>query len=102
MSSNQASFPIAGMARVLGVSQAGRHAWHGSLPSTQARADAAPPKRVLTVHASSQETYGAPRIHTAMRLKDQRHGCERIARLTRLAGLVGASGRGGGVVTARR
>ena len=62
MSSNQASFPVAGMARVRGVSQAGRHAWRGPLPSTQARADAAPLKRVRTVHASSQETHGAPRI----------------------------------------
>lgn len=55
-----------------------------------------------TIHASSRETYGAPRIHAALQARNQRHGCKRIARLIRLAGLVGASCRHGGVITTRR
>ena len=41
MSANQASFPIAAMARVLGVSKAGYYAWRQRPPSTHATAAAA-------------------------------------------------------------
>ena len=59
MSANQARFPVAAMARVLGVSKAGFHAWLRRPPSAHAIADAALLKRVRTVHASSRQTYGA-------------------------------------------
>jgi len=59
MSANQACFPIATMARVLGVSKAGYYAWVHRPPSAHAVADAALLKRVRTVHASSRQTYGA-------------------------------------------
>ena len=58
MSANQASFPIAAMARVLGVSKAGYYAWLQRPPSAHATADAALLKRIKTVHASSRQTYG--------------------------------------------
>jgi hypothetical protein len=45
MSANKASFPIAAMARVLGVSKAGYHAWLQRPPSAHATADAALLKR---------------------------------------------------------
>ena len=53
MSANQAGFPIATMARVLGVSKAGYYAWIHRRPSAHAVADAALLKRVRPVHASS-------------------------------------------------
>jgi putative transposase len=59
MSANQAGFPIAAMARVLGVSKAGYYAWLQRPPSAHAAADAALLKRVRTIHASSHQTYGA-------------------------------------------
>ena len=102
MSANQARFPIATMARVLGVSQAGYHAWVRRPPSAYAVADAALLKRVRTVHASSRETYGAPRVHAELRAGGERHGRKRIARLMREAGLVGASRRRHGPITTRR
>ena len=102
MSANQADFPIATMARVLGVSQSGYHAWRQREPSIRAQADAALLKQIRTVHAASHETYGAPRVHAALRAMDQRHGRKRIARLMRAAGLVGASRRRGGMITTRR
>ena len=67
MSANQASFPIAAMARVLGVSKAGYYAWLQRPPSAHATADAALLKRVRTIHASSRQTYGAPRVHADLR-----------------------------------
>jgi len=102
MSVNQACFPIATMARVLGVSKAGYHAWLRRPPSARAVADEALLKRVRTVHATSRQTYGAPRVHADLRTQGERHGRKRIARLMRRAGLVGASHRHGGPTTTRR
>ena len=102
MSANQACFPIATMACVLGVSKAGYHAWVRRPPSAHAVADEALLKRVRTVHASSREIYGALRVHAELRGREEKHGRKRIARLMRQAGLVGASHRSGGPVTTRR
>ena len=102
MSANQAEFPIATMARVLGVSESGYHAWRGRAPSARAVEDKMLLKRVRTVHATSRETYGSPRIHAELRAMGSRHGRKRIARLMRGAGLTGASRRRTGVTTTRR
>ena len=102
MSANQACFPVATMARVLGVSKAGFYAWVCRPPSSHSVADEALLKRVRTVHAGSRQTYGAPRIHAELRGRGEMHGRKRIARLMRQADLVGASHRKGGPVTTRR
>ena len=101
MSANRAYFPIATMARVLGVSEAGYYAWLRRPPCAHALADVALLKRIRTVHASSRETYGAPRVHAELRAEGERHGRKRIARLMREAGLVGASRRRQGPITTR-
>ena len=102
MSAHQAFFPVTVMARVLGVSESGFHAWRHRQPSAHAIADAALLKRIRTIHASSRETCGAPRVHAELRAGGEKHGRKRIARLMRAGGLVGASRRGGTVVTTRR
>ena len=102
MSANRAVFPIATMARVLGVSKAGFYAWRHRSPSLHAVADAALLWRVWTVHASSRQTRGARRVHADLRHRGEWHGRKRIARLMRDAGLVGASHRRSGPVTTRR
>jgi putative transposase len=102
MSANQADFPIATMARTLGVSKAGYYAWTSRQPSAHAVADATLLKRIRTVHLSSRQTYGAPRVHADLREQGERHSRKRIARLMRKAGLIGASHRRGGPVTTRR
>src|SRR5713101_896777 len=68
----------------------------------QVKDDAALLKRVRTIHASSRQTYGAPRVHADLRGRGERHSRKRIARLMRQAGLVGASHRRGGPITTRR
>ncbi len=102
MSARQALFPVAVMARVLGVSVTGFHAWRRRPPSAHAIADTALLKQIRTVHASSRETYGAPRVQAALKARGEKHGRKRIARLMRAAGLVGASRRRSGVTTTRR
>src|SRR5437870_13043100 len=102
MSAHQALFPVAAMARVLGVSASGFHAWRCRPPSAHAIADTALLKQIRTVYASSRETYGAPRVQAALKAGGEKHGRKRIARLMRAAGLVGASRRRSGVTTTRR
>ena len=101
MSANQAFFPIATMARVLGVSTAGYYAWRSRLPSARAIADDALLRRVRTIHAVSRGTYGAPRVHAELRAEGRAVGKKRIARLMRAAGIVGVSRRRG-IITTRR
>lgn len=101
MRANQAVFPIATMARTLGVSTAGYYAWVDRAPSARAAADTVLLKRIRTVHATSHATYGAPRVHAELLANGQRHSRKRVARLMRMAGLVGVSRRRG-VVTTRR
>ena len=99
MNANQAIFPVSTMARILGVSKAGFYAWLQRPASAHAQADAALLKRIRTVHATSRETYGAPRVHAELRAGGEKHGRKRIARLMRDAGLVGASRRRHGPIT---
>ena len=63
MKANQATFPIVRMARLLGVSRAGYYAWLDRPPSARAEADAALLRRIRTVHVTSRQTYGAPRVY---------------------------------------
>src|SRR5260370_7692500 len=81
MSAHQAVFSIAAMARVLGVSKAGYYAWLRRPPSARAVADRVLMKRIRTIHVTSHETYGVPRVHAELRAGGQKHGRTRIARL---------------------
>jgi putative transposase len=101
MSANQAAFPIAAMARALGVSEAGYHAWRRRPPSARAMCDEVLLKRIRTVHAVSRGTYGAPRVHAELRAEGRSLGRKRVARLMRGAGLAGASRRRGTRTTRR-
>jgi putative transposase len=102
MSANQAAFPVAAMARALGVSEAGHHAWRRRAPSARGTADAALLKRIRTVHAVSRGTCGAPRVHAELRAEGRPVGRKRVARLMRAAGLAGVSRRRGTRTATRR
>ena len=101
MSANQAHFPVATMARVLGVAPSGYYAWRGRAPSAQVRSDAALKERIGTIHNASRGIYGAPRIHAELRAGGVRVSRKRVARLMRAMGLAGVSRRKG-VRTTRR
>jgi putative transposase len=91
MNANQATFPIATMARVLGVSQAGYHAWRKRPLSKRQEADTKLLQRVRTIHVNSRETYGVPRVHAELRAGGEKHGRKRIARLMRVKSLATAT-----------
>jgi transposase InsO family protein len=93
MKANRARWPIATMARLLGVSMSGYYAWLVREPSKRACSDAQLLSRIRTLHAGSRGTYGAPRIHVQLVREGAHVGRKRVARLMRLAGLCGASCR---------
>src|SRR6185369_3128259 len=93
MRANRARWPIATMARLLGVSTSGFYGWLVREPAMHTRSDAQLLARIRTLHASSRGTYGAPRIHAQLVREGVHVGRKRVARLMRLAGLHGASRR---------
>ncbi len=102
MRANRATYPIATMCRLLGVSASGYHAWQGRAPSARAQGDARLLERIREIHADSRSTYGAPRIHAELTAKGVRVGRKRVARLMHAAGLAGVSRRKGPRTTQRR
>jgi putative transposase len=90
IAAEKAVFPVAFMCRRLGVSKSGFYAWQGRPRSARARADEALSGTIRTLHTASRGTYGAPRVHAELVDAHQVHcGRKRVARLMRLAGLVG-------------
>jgi putative transposase len=87
------SFHVGVLCRVLGVSPSGYRAWLTRPASARATADAALLDGIRAIHASSRGTYGAPRVHAALRAGGRRVGRKRVARLMHEAGLVGVHRR---------
>ena len=76
--------PVSLMARVLGVTAAGYHAWKKRPPSTRRREDDRPKALIEEVHEHSGGIYGAPRIHAELALaRGERVSRKRVARLMR-------------------
>lgn len=98
---NQAVYPIATLCRVLGVSPSGYHAWRHRQCSARSAADAALTARIEAIHAWSDATYGAPRIHKELLDEGWHIGRKRVARLMSNAGLQGVSRRKGTFTTVR-
>ena len=94
MRANQAHYPVTLMCRLLKISTSGYYAWRERAPSERSRFDAELSLRIRAVHARSDGTYGAPRIHFELAAaQDVRVGRKRVARLMRAAGLEGVSRR---------
>jgi len=93
MKANRAAWPIATMARLLGVSASGFYAWLERAPSKRACSDADLLARIRAIHAGSRGVYGMPRIHFELAEQGVHVGRKRVARLMRLAGLCGVSRR---------
>src|SRR5258705_12141793 len=93
MKANRARWPIAMMARLLGVSTSGYYTWLVREPAMHTSSDAQLLARIRTLHASSRGTYGAPRIHARLAREGVHVGRKRVARLMRMAGLCRGSRR---------
>jgi putative transposase len=78
------------MCRVLDVNRTSFHDWERRAPSDRALSDAWLTERIKQIHAASDGTYGARRVHAELRLE---HGIsvgrKRVERLMRAAGMSG-------------
>ena len=85
----KASYPVAVLCKILGVSRSGYYAWRDRPPSARQRQDAALCERIEQIHERSRRTYGAPRVHAELRALGVRCGRKRVARLMRKLGIRG-------------
>ena len=87
--------PVSRLARVLGVTAAGYHAWRKRPLSRRAQDDERLKKLIQAAHERSHGIYGAPRIHAELCLAHGEHvSRKRIARLMAELGREGVSRRG--------
>jgi putative transposase len=77
----RASYPVAMLCRMLGVSKSGYYVWRGRPPSERRRQDAFLTEKIREIHSRSRETYGYPRVHAELRSLGVRCGRRRVARL---------------------
>ena len=63
---NRASYKIATMCRVLGVSTSGYYGWRGREPSVRAQQDGLLLARIRAIHKRSRSTYGVHRVLTSV------------------------------------
>lgn len=78
------------MCRALEVNRTSFHDWERRAPSDRALTDAWLTEKVKEIHAASDGTYGARRIHAELRLEHGIHvGRKRVQRLMRAAGISG-------------
>jgi putative transposase len=101
MTANQADFPIETMARAMGVSRSGFHAWSRREPSARELADRELLAKIRRIHAASGEVHGAPRIHAELAAEGVHAGRKRVERLMKADGLVGVSRRRSARTTVR-
>lgn len=101
MRAHQASYPIATMCRLLGLSTSGYYAWGQRAVSARSRSNAQLLERIRLIHERSGGTYGAPRVHAQLNHEGVPVGYNRVVRLMREASLRGVSRRSW-VCTTRR
>jgi putative transposase len=89
MRAERANYPISLMCRVLGVSRSGFHAWLRRPASRRRLEDELLVARIRSIHARSDGTYGAPRIHAQLAHEGIRMGRKRVERLMRTERLQG-------------
>jgi putative transposase len=98
---NQASYPVRPLCRLLGVSPSGFYAWRDRRPSAREQVNGQLLEQIRTIHTASRATYGAPMIHAELLESGWRVNHKRVARLMRLAGIVGVTRRKGRGTTRR-
>ncbi len=82
------------MCRALGVNRTSFHDWQHRVPSDRALTDAWLTEKIKQIHADSNGTYGARRIHAELRLEHEiRVGRKRVERLMKAAGISGLVAR---------
>lgn len=87
MAQHRHEFPILKMSQVLGVSTSGYYRWLKASPSMRTTHNQALTLDIATHWKASKGSYGAPRIHQALRRTGWQVSRPRVARLMRKAGI---------------
>ena len=90
------------MCRVLGLSTSGYHDRLQRPPSKRAQRDVQLQGHILLIWTDSQEIYGRPRIHAALRAAGERVSQRRVARLMKGLGIEGVTRRRWKTATTRK
>ncbi len=101
MSDHRAMYPVRVMCRLLGLSPSGYCAWRAREPSRRVRENEALGAEIVEIHAMSDGTYGAPRVHAELKARGREASVGRVARLMRAAEIEGVSRRRKGGTTKR-
>jgi putative transposase len=80
---------VAKACELLEVSRSAFYEWHGHVPSRRELDDAELGERIEEIHGWSRGTYGAPRVHRALRDEGVACARKRVARIMRHRGLIG-------------
>ena len=89
----KASYPLAMLCWLAGVSRAGDYAWRRRGTSPRATDDAALLDEMRTIHTARRQLYGSPRIHAVLGRRGTHVSRKRVLRLVRTAGIHGGSRR---------
>jgi len=84
---------IAEMCRVLEVSRSGFYDWESRPPSDRELSDRQLAVEIEAIWECSARTYGAPRVHAWLHKQGFNPSCKRVARIMRVQGFEGESGR---------
>ena len=85
----KASFPVAALCRLLGVTRQGYYAYVSRPPSERLKRERALQQRVQQVHAESRGTYGSPRVLATLQQRGEPASKRRVERALRSLGLRG-------------
>jgi transposase InsO family protein len=98
----KANYPIRILCRVLEVPQSSYFDWHRSgrhTAAVRAAANSVIVDEIRAVHAASDGTYGAVKIHDQLQKRGRRIACRQVAELMREHRIYGVSGREPGIRT---
>lgn len=87
IAAHEGEFAVERMCQALGVGRSGYYAWRSRPASRRAQVNQSLVAEIQSLHRTSRETYGSPRIHAALRRKGWICGRNRVARLMRLHGI---------------
>jgi putative transposase len=87
IAAEKAQYPMTLLCRVLQVSRSGFYAWQHRPAAPRTLQDQSLGLKIAAIFAESRGRYGSPRVHAELRVRGQRNGRNRVARLMRIAGL---------------
>ena len=76
----KATFPVALICRLLGVSRSGYYSWRKASPSKRKEMNERLVTAIKVIHMEHHERYGSPRMHRELNAQGHGVGKHRVAR----------------------